>query len=181
MPNWCNNTITITGPTDTIKVLWSRATEDTSEDAGLLNGMFPMPQELHGTTSPSEEPNWYDWRVSNWSTKWDVSTEGLEFVDNEDGTASIDGWFDSAWSPPIGAYENFCANNEGCSVNASYFEPGMDFAGFWIEGEDECCENLQEQFNLPEDEQSDLFKRLDEEFDLSSQFAEYDEVEEEED
>ena len=40
-------------------------------------------------------------------------TEGLEFTDNKDGTAEITGWFDSAWAPPIGAYEKFCEDMDG--------------------------------------------------------------------
>jgi len=38
-------------------------------------------------------------------------------------------------------------------------------------------EDLQEESKLPEDQQSDLFKRLDDEWDLSSQFAEYEQLE----
>jgi len=107
MPNWCNNTLTIQGPTKTLKPLWDEAN---SEGSGLLNAMKPMPKELNDTTSPSPKEgvpqplvdghdNWYSWRVDNWGTKWDVDMEGLEFTDNGDGTAAITGWFDSAWHP----------------------------------------------------------------------------------
>ena len=175
MPNWCNNSITIQGPIETIKPLWEEATAE-GDDNGLLDAMHPMPKELHNTTSPSDGPNWYNWRVDNWSTKWEVSTEGLEFIDNGDGTAAITGWFDSAWAPPIGAYEHFADMMDNCSIEASYFEPGMDFAGFWSTADgDEFCEDLHGEYNLPEDERSLLFKRLDEEYDLSEQFAQWDE------
>ena len=85
MPNWCSNTISIQGSTDTIKTLWDQANE---ENSGLLNAMRPMPKELEDTTSPTpvegqagykgEQPtidgcsNWYDWRVKHWGTKWEV-------------------------------------------------------------------------------------------------------------
>jgi hypothetical protein len=42
MPNWCNNTITITGPKDKITAIWDKANE---EDGGLLSAMVPMPAE----------------------------------------------------------------------------------------------------------------------------------------
>jgi len=178
MPNWCSNSITISGPTETIKQLWEDARS--GEDFNLLQAMAPMPAELEDTTAPSEDGNdWYSWRVNNWGTKWDVSDEGLEFIDNGDGTAMIDGWFESAWAPPIGAYEQFCDDMDNCTLEASYHEPGMDFAGFWSsDGGDEYLDNLHEEFKLPEDERSDLYNRLDEEYNLSENYDMWDEDEE---
>ena len=189
MPNWCNNNIEITGPIDKIKALWD-ATQ--AEDGGLLNAMVPMPVELKDTVKGSngDAVNWYDWSVTNWGTKWDVGLEGIEYTDNGDGTATISGYFDSAWSPPIEAYNRFLEANEDCSLTGSYYEMGCDFAGFYDNGDDEYLENLRDEYDLPEDEQSDLFKRLDEEYalseqydewDLSEQFDQYDDDDEDED
>ena len=147
MPNWCSNSITISGSTETIKTLWDDAqTNWKNNDYGLLDAMVPMPTALKGTTSPApldgSQPavdgydNWYDWCVANWGTKWDVSDEGLEFVDNGDGTATISGWFDSAWAPPIEAYNKFLDDMDGCSIEATYHEPGMDFLGEYVDGDD---------------------------------------------
>jgi hypothetical protein len=186
MPNWCNNNIEITGPAKTINALWKAAT---AEDGGLLNAMVPMPKELSETTKGSGDElqtekydgftNWYDWCVERWGTKWDVDMEGIEYTDNEDGTASISGYFDSAWSPPVEAYNRFLADNEDCTIEASYYEMGCDFAGFYSNGDDEHLEDLREEYDLPEDERSDLFKRLDDEYGLSEQFDNYDEMNEE--
>ena len=189
MPNWCNNNIEITGPIDKIKALWD-ATQ--AEDGGLLNAMVPMPVELKDTVKGSngDAVNWYDWSVTNWGTKWDVDLEGIEYTDNGDGTATISGYFDSAWSPPIEAYNRFLEANEDCSLTGSYYEMGCDFAGLYDNGDDEYLENLRDEYDLPEDEQSDLFKRLDEEYalseqydewDLSEQFDQYDDDDEDED
>lgn len=179
MPNWCNNSVTISGPTETIKQLWDDAQtaheytitneetgeKETKREFGLLNAIAPI-------------GDWeYDTAVNAWGTKWDISDEGLEFIDNGDGTAEIAGWFDSAWAPPITAYEKFCDDMDNCDITASYFEPGMDFAGFWSTTDgDEFCEDLHGEWQKPEDERSDLFKRLDEEYDLSTQFEEWDEM-----
>jgi hypothetical protein len=46
----------------------------------------------------------------------------------------------------------------------------MDFGGFYDNGDDEFLEDLHDEYELPEDERSDLFKRLDEEFALSDDF-----------
>jgi hypothetical protein len=176
MPNWCNNNITIQGPTDTIKTLWEEAEKD-----GLLNAIKPMPEILKDTTSPAPADidkvqqqtmiaqtgfdNWYDWRVKNWGVKWDVSTEGLEFTDNGDGTASITGWFDSPWGPPIESYNTFCDDNDNCSLTASYHEPGMDFAGVYEDGMDDYIDGISEHLDNNEpDTWSPLARQLDEEF-----------------
>jgi hypothetical protein len=147
MPNWCSNSITISGSTETIKTLWDDAQANwKNNDYGLLDAMVPMPTALKGTTSPApldgSQPavdgydNWYDWCVANWGTKWDVSDEGLEYVDNGDGTSSITGYMDTAWAPPIEAYNKFLDDMDGCSIEATYHEPGMDFLGEYVDGDD---------------------------------------------
>ena len=178
MPNWCSNSITISGPTETIQQLWEDAQtahvftvevdgeEITKREFGLLNAMVPIGDWDYGAA------------VESWGTKWDVSDEGLEFTDNGDGTASIDGWFDSAWAPPIEAYNTFLDDMDNCSIQASYHEPGMDFAGFYTDGDDEYLENLHDEFKLPEDERSDLYNRLDEEYALSENYDMWEEDEE---
>ena len=185
MPNWCNNTISISGPTETIKQLWDDAHIETTNEDGevvkdfaLLDAMHPMPKELEGTEGLGEGANWYRWRVNNWGTKWEISDEGLEFIDNEDGTAMIEGWFDSAWAPPTGAYDHFLDMMDNCSVYATYHEPGMDFAGIYNDGEDNMMSDLYDEYKKPLDEQSDLFRELDDEFGLSEQFEMYEDDEE---
>jgi len=163
MPNWCSNSFSITGNVESIKELWDTAqTAGPDGDFGLLNAIAPIGDWDYGTA------------VESWGTKWDVSDEGLEFIDHGDGTASIEGWFDSAWSPPIAAYEQLAADFDSCVISASYFEPGMDFAGFWSsEDGEEHLDNLHDEWELPADQRSDLYNRLDDEYDLSSQFAEW--------
>jgi len=132
MPNWCNNSIIISGPTAKIKALWDETNTKPEEgEAGLLHAMVPM---------PSVGDDWYNWRVNSWGTKWEIDPEGLEYEDNEDGTSTIAGWFDSAWSPPVTAYDTFTANNQDCTVEATYYECGMCFVGKYnsVEGTDDC-------------------------------------------
>ena len=195
MPNWCNNSITIAGPTETIKQLWDDAHE--GDDFNLLNAMVPMPKELDGTTSPSPQngkpqplvdgfDNWYDWRVQNWGTKWDVSDEGLEYVDNGDGTSVIQGWFDSAWGPPIEAYNTFLDDMDGCSIEATYEEGGMDFAGIYTDGDDQYMEGLSEwceavvKGTCALEDTPELFQKLEDEFELIENRREWIEEEMEE-
>ena len=139
MPNWCNNSITIRGDVETLSQL--KPVLEAGE--GLLQAIKPMPAELEDTTKGSngDDINWYDWRVSNWGTKWDVSTEGLEFTDHGDGTAEITGWFDTAWAPPIDALHTLSEDWDSCYVELYYQESGMCFVGYWdSEGADEHYE-----------------------------------------
>ena len=178
MPNWCNNSITITGPAAKIQALWEDAQTADKGEFGLLNAIAPMPRELEGTTAPSEGDNWYDWRVSNWGTKWEIDSEGLEL--SEDGT-EISGWFESAWSPPITALERLVEQNTDCSVTLYYEEPGMDYAGKFtgsegvydddcLEGIQELCEHYVKTGEMPD---NDLFRDIDEYFDLVEQRREW--------
>ena len=158
MPNYCNNNIRITGPNSVIDKIEKIVSKKTDDDNGLLNYFHPMPKELQNTTSPSDNPNslknktrklkfgadsWYDWRVNNWSTKWDIG----EIYGDEasrthigDDESEISFGFDSAWAPPTGAYEYWISKNSNCSIRATYYEPGCDFMGIWDNGEDICYE-----------------------------------------
>jgi hypothetical protein len=57
------------------------------------------------------------------SLQWSHSPEYSESGD----TATIKDWFDSALGPPIEAYNTFKEENEDCSIQASYYEPNMDW------------------------------------------------------
>ena len=197
MPNWCNNSIKITGPVVAVKGLWEQAQANwKNEQYGLLDAMVPMPAALKGTTSPSPDDgsqpevdgytNWYDWAVANWGCKWDINNEGIEFEDTEDGYATISGWFESAWAPPIEAYNTFLENNELMEIYATYEEGGMDFAGIYDNGDDDYMEGISEPCDRivrgkeTLEEQTELFQRLEEELDLIENRREYIEEEMEE-
>jgi len=187
MPNWCDNQITITGPNSVIdKIEEIVNADDTHKNTGLLNFFKPMPKELEGTTSPSssaDKPqpmvegfdNWYDWRVENWSTKWEV----CEFygVDRQHLNDSLDEStisfaFSSAWAPPIGAYEQFLADNENCSLKAYYYEGGCDFMGEWDNGSDDCY--APSDYKSTDDFWQDgIGSTLDDIFNITESMAEY--------
>lgn len=149
MPNFCFNSFELTGPIDKIKALWEAAQQ---ENRGLLNAMVPMPEELRNTTAPSDDGHdWYTWSVNNWGTKWDVQTYDLELVENDNDTASIVGSFNSAWAPPIQAYDTFLEENDDCTIFSSYDEEGMSFCGIYENGLDDYHEyDLSDLSNIPE-------------------------------
>ena len=156
MPNYCNNNIVITGPNSVIDKIEKIANGDKGD---LLQYFYPMPKELNDTVAGPEPKtkkeklekrrlqveygasNWYDWRVENWGTKWDI----MEFYNinrkeiGED-ESEISLGFDTAWAPALGAYEKFIDENSNCSLKAYYYEPGCDFMGEWDNGIDSCFE-----------------------------------------
>ena len=195
MPNWCDNQITITGPNSVIDKIEKIVKEEKDGD-GLLNFFHPMPKQLEDTTSPSssaDKPqpmvegfdNWYDWRVENWSTKWEVN----EFygVDRQHLNDSLDEstisfGFSSAWSPPINAYQTFIMNmsekNLDVSVKAYYYEGGCDFMGCWDNGDDECL--APSDYKSTDDFWNDgIGYELDEMFNITESMAEYEAEQEE--
>ena len=151
MPNWCNNNIEIIGPKKKVDALIKGA-----KAGEFLNTLYPMPTALKDTQNTSDEEvmakqpvvdghnNWYDWRVANWSTKWDVDVydesiqEQEELFGKDDGDKRVTFGFDSAWAPPIGACATYLENNSDMSIRLVYYEPGCDFMGVWEDFDDRC-------------------------------------------
>ena len=149
MPNWCNNNITIKGPKAKLDQL-----EQAARKGEFLNFLYPMPKDLEGTEANGTtrknleklygHSDWYSWRTTNWSTKWEIDiydgsiSTKRELLGPEEGEAELSFGFDTAWSPPIGAYEHYIENNPDVSFNAYYFEGGCDFMGNWCDHIDNC-------------------------------------------
>ena len=189
MPNYCNNNIVITGPNSVIDKIEKIANGDKGD---LLQYFYPMPEALKDTTAPlpkdatKEEKakakenlkkygydNWYDWRVENWGTKWDI----MEFYNinrkeiGED-ESEISLGFDTAWAPALGAYEKFIDENSNCSLKAYYYEPGCDFMGEWDNGIDNCFEVAK--YGLDDDFwKQGIGSTLDDYFGITESMAQY--------
>ena len=186
MPNWCNNNVTITGPNSVIdKIEKIAKSEDHNAEDGLLNYFHPMPKELRDTTADGSKDkamikkhgfsNWYDWAVENWSTKWDIhefygSGGNRNYINDDESEISFG--FDSAWAPPIGAYEKFIEDNSDCSLKAWYYEGGCDFMGEWDNGIDDCF--APSDYKSTDDFWQDgVGSTLDDYFGITEHMAEY--------
>lgn len=180
MPNWCNNTVELRHA-DPAMIERARKAFN---DGGLLNEFIPVPADLQivaGSVPVAEEAehkakeeanrekhgyaNWYDFCVNEWGTKWDIAADGNPARDIPGGLAL---GFDSAWSPPIGAYEKLV--EQGFEVRAMYYESGMCFAGLWEDGFDD----YYELGGMSAAEVADTIpQELDEEFGISECMAEW--------
>jgi len=122
MPNWCQNKAVIKHEDPSVIAnLYSKIQEDNL----LFKHIKPMPEGLENTVSPTDSPNWYDWSIKNWGTKWDACHMSAD----KQSDNSIVCNFDSAWSPPFGVYEELA--ERGFEVEAYFVEYGMMFAGEW--------------------------------------------------
>ena len=128
MPNWCSNTLKMSGSTEQVDKL-EKYLQHNDDDHGLLNFFIPEPLDPPNGKASDALPGWYNWRCNNWGTKWEVEVRGLK---RDGNTLTMS--FDSAWSPPIPVYEAMHA--QGWDVVACYWEPGMGFAGEWRYGRD---------------------------------------------
>ena len=147
MPNWCMNNLTIEHD-DIEKV---NEFVEAYKRGDTCEHYLPTPKRDDGELSD----DWWDYRVNNWGTKWDFGGEG-EWIEQDGNMVRCS--YDTAWSPPIGLYERLQVL--GFYVKASYFEPGMSFAGKWIDGEDyeyggdngidDFPQDLIEEYNMTE-------------------------------
>lgn len=181
MPNWCNNSIEIVGPRDKIQALWDQAQKDEEQGGGLLQGLRPMPK--FETDGDDTMPNWWNWRVENWGTKWEISNEGLEFEADQDGNydnggkgpyARITGWFDSAWSPPVNACMAYGEENPDVKITLDYNEPGMVFVGRLVVEEGSGVEDYFEYSGETSETVRDLIGAdMDDMWNISESMAEW--------
>ena len=150
MPNHCYQQVEIHGPRFLVKELYNHLTKADPEFCQLVCPM-PFEQWLAPKTKWGgyEVEGWYDWRVNNWGTKWDVvdvdTTQPLLLHDDEPSTGDpwtmnasfvFNCW--TAWSPPIPVWDKLV--EMGISVDADYQDEGMGFEGRYVNGEDECWE-----------------------------------------
>lgn len=131
MPNWCINVVSIIGePDDVLHVADSLRCEDNHFS---LNQIHPEPMIQDENGEMVVHPDWYDWRVKNWGTKWDVASESpaIRYLRGDDGSHKLvyTYQFDSAWNPPMEAMVKLAELFPTVFIHIHYDEPGMDYSG----------------------------------------------------
>jgi len=182
MPNWCNNNLVLEHEDPAM----IKRAFDALERCEFLQEFIPVPKELTETMAGSygddekqkaleaqEQANrdkygysnWYDYCVGEWGTKWDVGEQGASDVHPEGKILHT--CFDSAWAPPVRAYEKLV--ELGFTVKAQYYEPGMCYAGSWEDGID----NEISLEGMTADEIEHDYPELDQTFGISESIREY--------
>jgi hypothetical protein len=176
MPNWCDNSISITHEDPAMMQRLDKA----FKEGNFLNEFVPCPPELleevgigenYRERSEAHEAaniekfghaSWYSWRVENWGTKWEVG-EGEFDYDPETNKAT--GWFQTAWSPPVTAME--ALTELGFIVELKYREEGMSFVGEYTSEDGDECYNVDFE---DEDWRDDIPEHLIDDFNLEDDY-----------
>lgn len=112
--------------------------------ASRMNGEFslekilPTPQKLlerSPDASKGEIPEWYNWRLQHWGTKWDLrgvketaTGRGARLTFDQSGK-SYTCEFDTAWHPPMIALENLSKQIPDLEIHLTYQDDMMNFTG----------------------------------------------------
>ena len=137
MANWCVNRVNVKHKdTKMIERLITAYNNET-----LLEEFVPFP--IGTSEKDSEEDrivyklthgefDWYNWRLDNWGTKWDIEKYGEGVVEYKPGQTSVRLVFCTAWAPPELAWEKW--SDLGFVVKAKYLEEGMGMKGTYVSG-----------------------------------------------
>lgn len=110
MPNWCYNSMTITGPIEEVehfKQTCIRVGDGGRPPHFDFNAIVAMPEVLADLaekpfvikedTEPPEPPDWHKWLTAKWGT----ISNACRFRVRRDEPGRYECGFDTAWSPPI--------------------------------------------------------------------------------
>jgi hypothetical protein len=148
MPNWCDNNLFLTHKDPKMV---DKAIEGWKNNK-FFGTLVPEPDYTQVKVKPTFPTNlatgeakpefvepdqaWWDWRLQNWGTKWEIvcSESYFDIIENEDGK-SIRCSFNTAWSPPTDWYATLW--EQGYEIKAHYYEGGCAFCGTWEDGDED--------------------------------------------
>jgi len=70
-------------------------------------------------------PNWYDWQIENWGTKWNAYDISVE----DDGYGQVTITFDTAWTAPLPIIDALREKYPNAHFYGSWLEEGHQSAG----------------------------------------------------
>lgn len=179
MPNYCSNYVELRHK-DPARL---QAAADAWNSGELFNSLMPRPESLNITACHATNDrdlkvlydanieahgyaNWYDYNLAEWGTKWDVGRgEHEEPCSPQDDVVILN--FDSAWSPPLEAWDNLSA--QGYEIMSYYYEPGMGFCGRYH------SDGSGEHYDISSVDPLDIPQDLDEFFGISESRREWEE------
>ena len=175
MPNWCSNTLQISGDKEQLELFKQKSIIKSGMDVDIfvMDGCITMPEELNIMKDISEEElsirkakygydNWYDWRFENWGSKWDAQEP---YITEEEELLTIN--FDTEWSPAIPYVKQVAKMYPDLIFDLYFMETGEWFAGRVFAKNEEVNEQYGEPMQVDDDgnevrydEESDMYRIL---------------------
>jgi len=135
----------------------STIANDEEREVLSAQAFVPIPEELTATQSPVPDTvskaererlvrlygtdNWYDWSVSNWGTKWDLSDPRIVAWRKH-----LRYTFRTAWSPPLPAVKRMAAQFPLLTLTLRWWEGGMGFRGTLTVRGDAVLEQREDKY-----------------------------------
>lgn len=159
MPNWCSNTLQISGCPKQLDEFKSKSIIKSGMDVNIfvMDGLITMPKELAIVEDITPEQkaervakygydNWFDWRFENWGTRTDAHDS--EIQEDENGL-TID--FTTAWSPVIPYIKQVAKMYPDLIFDLYFMETGEWFAGRVTAKNEDVNEQYGEPMQVDDD------------------------------
>jgi len=143
MPNWCINQLRVTSKNNNFdrSKFWKAVapldavdTDSLSDADKIIDVLTPKVEtgicSFERLLPTPDGDGWYEWRINNWGTKWDIDDDEVNVVSDDDNEIIL--VFTTAWSPPVGWFAALGEALPDAEVSLVYAEQGMCFAGHTI-------------------------------------------------
>ena len=124
-PDWLNTPLM---SSDMPKYDWDKPKGKVGELPQYVDTAYG--KSLRFVSTDQHDDRWYDWRLANWDTKWDVHDVDIEEERWKDELESFTAEFQTAWSPPESICHKLRDMFPNVSISWFYDEPAMQFAGY---------------------------------------------------
>ena len=141
MPNWTRNILNVDGDAKEVKKFLKHMGKQMD-----FNKVVPMPEDCFTDNLGDKErqmcedrgvPNWYDWSVENWGTKWNANNvEGEVEVDTygkKDQFLHLTYRFETAWDTPREVIKALFKQWPELDFDGGYVHEGYEGCGGFYE------------------------------------------------
>lgn len=136
MPNWCRNDVVVSGDEKDVSKFINLMTSEGQDfkEGFSFNKIVPQPNNIFLDNFSDKEreecekkniPNWYDWNIENWDTKWDASSVSVDCIEVD----YVEFSFLTAWGPPIKVINKLKEMFPNLTIYGGYIGEGWEFAG----------------------------------------------------
>ena len=145
MPNWCSNTLRISGPNEDVSRFKQQAAgispwpDNEGAEHSILNfhSLVPVPADV---LAAGYNNTGCEWEREHWGCKWGACE--VRLADESDGQIMYD--FDTAWAPPVPFLKKLAPQWPTLTFLLDYEELGTGFKGITKAAgasiEDHCIE-----------------------------------------